>query len=149
MNADLIYSSSDSSSSASLMFPGLTSSFPDKYWIALDVFQRLFGLLLFLCVLDFFSLLLPVFRVPCSVRLASVWCECEHRAHLYVGGSVLLGKTKTHFSNILFINSLVPKLMVRIRIMSRFFPPVPEMFIIECFNHHHIWPYLFMTPWKA
>lgn len=54
MNADLIYSSSDSDSSPSLMF--LSPQSADKYWDASDVFLRRFDFLLFLCLLDSFSL---------------------------------------------------------------------------------------------
>ncbi len=46
MNAELIFSSS-------LMWPLLFSSSSDKYWMVLDVFLRLFELLLFLYLWDF------------------------------------------------------------------------------------------------
>lgn len=99
MNADLIYSSSDSDSSPSLMFPGLTSSFPDKYWIVLDVFLRLFELLLFLCLLVFLFIW-PLFYILFVSSLMWSWAQ---------GSSINLrrvffGNIMTHFRNVPFMN---------------------------------------------
>lgn len=115
MNADLIYSSSDSDSSPSLMFPGLTSSFPDKYWIVLDVFLRLFELLLFLWLLVFLFIW-PLFYILFVSSLMWSWAQ---------GSSINLrrvffGNIMTHFRNVPFMN-------VMNTWMQCFRPPIREM----------------------